>query len=228
MSRLAVIAALVLGTSVAHAQPGLTPVQEPDPEQPQPRRATPAPMPAPYYQFEQPMPMPAPVMVVPTPVKSEGTATMLSLGTTAAGFALLAAGGKSGGDGTMTLGLLTLLIGPSAGHIYAGETGHAVGMSLVRGAGLIAFVAGVVKATMVYGASDCFDCDHYDSGNRDNAATLMWVGGLSFVAATLYDIIDAPRAARRRNAKERSYMVQPMFVQSPGGAVPAVGFGGKF
>jgi hypothetical protein len=236
MSRLAVIAALILGTtlpSIAVAQPGLTPIQEPDDEQPTSRRPAPvaptyaAPI---YYQYEQPMPM-TPMMVVPPPVKSEGTATMLSLGTTAAGFALLAAAGKqdNGGGGTATIGLLALLIGPSAGHIYSGETGHAVGMTLVRGAALVAFVAGVIKQTMVYGASaDCIDVCEYHDSDSDNGATLMWVGGLSFIAATVYDIIDAPRAARRRNAKERSYMVQPMFVQSPTGGVPAVGFGGKF
>jgi hypothetical protein len=225
MSRLAIIAALVLGTtSIAAAQPGLTPVQEPDTEQPANRQPA-API---YYQYEQPMPM-TPIMVVPPAVKSEGTATMLSLGTTAAGLALLAAAGKqeNGGGGTATLGLLALLIGPSAGHIYAGETGHAVGMSLLRGAALVAFVAGVLKQTMVYGA-DCIDCSDYHGSDSDNGATLMWVGGLSFIAATVYDIIDSPRAARRRNAKERSYMVQPMFVQSPAGAVPALGFGGKF
>ncbi|MBA2538873.1 MAG: hypothetical protein H0V17_04495 [Deltaproteobacteria bacterium] len=222
--KLAVISALVLGlSSVAVAQPGLTPVQEPDRELPQPAPSRP---PAPvYYQYEQPMP--APIMVVPNPVKSEGTATMLALGTTAAGFVLMAAGGQSGGDGAITMGLLTLLVGPSAGHIYAGESGHAVGMTLVRGAALVAFVAGVIKSTMVYGI-DCVDCESSNSGDRDNAGTLMWVGGLSFIAASVYDIIDAPRAARRRNAKERSYMVQPMFVQAPGGAVPAVGLGGKF
>jgi hypothetical protein len=175
----------------------------------------------------QPMPMPMPMIEGKS--KSEGTATMLSVGTTAAGFALIAAAGKQqdGGGAMGTVGVLALLIGPSAGHIYAGETGHAVGMTLVRGGAAIAFLAGVLKATMVYSTSDCFDCGHA-SGDRDDGVTLMWVGGLSFVAATVYDIIDAPRAAKRRNAKDRQFSMQPMMVGTANGPSPGIGFAGKF
>ncbi len=248
---------MVMTRITAAAQPGLTPVQTADDEQPTARASAgsaplgqsaapaystapaysalppPPPVPAPggYYVYgPMPMPMPMPAPMIEGRTKSEGTATMLSLGTTAGGFLLLAAAGKQqdGGGEMGTLGVLALLIGPSAGHIYAGESGHAVGMTLVRGGAALAFIAGVVKATTSYG-SDCIDWCESSGGDRDNGATLMWVGGLSFVAATVYDIMDAPRAARRRNAKERSYGVQPMFVgTSANSRTPGVGFAGKF
>jgi len=219
----AVALAVVLGSSLtAAAQPGLTPPQTPDIEQPVSHFTQPPPPPG-YIDYA---PLPPPVA---RPVKSEGTATMLSLGTTAAGFALIAAAGNQGerGGGEMaTIGLLSLIIGPSAGHIYAGETSHAVGMSLLRGGAFVAFVVGVIKATTVTSA-DCVEvCSSRDSG--DNGATLMWVGGLTFVAATVYDIIDAPRAARRRNAKERQFMMQPIYVGTATGPAPGIGFAGKF
>ncbi len=220
--RIAAVVALTLATltSVAAAQPGMTPVQAGDEEVPGNRGATiPAP-PAGYYVYgpmAQPQPMAAPV-IEGSSMKSEGTATMLALGTTAAGFALLAAAGKQQEGGEMgTLGVLALMIGPSAGHIYAGETGHAVGMTLVRGGAALAFIVGVVKATTVYASRD-----------SDNGATLMWVGGISFVAATVYDIIDAPRAAHRRNNKTRQWQVNPMMVGTSNATTPGMGFSGRF
>ncbi len=232
----AVVLAAVLGSSVtAAAQPGLTPPQEPDGEQPTNGPtlppSPPPPMPGYYVYGPAPVPMAMPAPMIEGKTKSEGTATMLALGTTAGGFALLAAAGNQneGGGGMATLGVLALLIGPSAGHIYSGETGHAVGMSLVRGGAAIAFLAGVLKQTMVYGAqADCFEQCTGLKSDDDNGATLMWVGGLTFVAATVYDIIDAPRSARRRNVKERQYAVQPMIVGTTNARTPGIGFAGKF
>lgn len=220
----ALVAAVVTTWSLtAAAQPGMTPVQTPDDEQPTPP-PPPPPVPGAYFVYG-PMSAPLPAPVIEGRTKSEGTATLLSLATTAGGFALLATAvnQSEGGGGMGMVGFLALLIGPSAGHIYAGEAGHAVGMSLLRGGATIAFIAGALKMTM---ASDCIDwCG---SNERDSGATLMWVGGLTFIAATVYDIIDAPRAARRHNTKERQYAVQPMFVGAANGPAPGLGFAGKF
>lgn len=228
--RIAAIAvALATLSSVAAAQPGMTPVQAPDEEVPGNRSAT-VPAPPPGYYVYGPMAQPMPAPAIEGSMKSEGTATMLSIGTTAAGFALLAASGKqqNGGEGMGMLGAIALLVGPSAGHIYAGETGHAVGMTLVRVGALTAFIAGVFQATTVY-AADCLDpCTGYTGDDRDNGATLMWVGGISFVAATVYDIIDAPRAARRRNAKTRQWQMSPMMVGTANVTTPGMGFSGRF
>ncbi len=188
-------------TRTAAAQPSLTPPMQP---------IMPAPLPAPELPD----------------AKSESTATMLSLGTTAAGVGLVAAGIESQNSGTAMLGAIAILVGPSAGHIYAGEAGHALGMSLLRSAAVIAIVAGFIDHTTA--AVDCLDCsgqpiaDDHRTGDR-----LMWGGGIALVALTVYDLVDAPRAARRRNEHDRM-MVMPTMIGTANGVVPAVGFSGRF
>jgi len=218
----AIALALVATTRLAAAQPGLTPVQLPDAEDPSTPRF-PAPPPA-----ELAMPLPPPE--VPDP-KSESTATMLAVGTTAAGFALFAIGvhgGREGSPGMATLGVLSAIIGPSAGHIYAGETGHAVGMTVVRGAGLIAFAVGAIGMTSTT-VADCIDCaPTHAHDDKASSERLMWIGGVAFVASTIYDIVDAPRAARRRNDKTKLVTFAPTVVGTSTGIVPAVGINGRF
>jgi hypothetical protein len=153
---------------------------------------------------------------------------MLSIGATAAGFALIAGGANHDSAGTATLGLLTLIVGPSFGHIYAGETSHAVGMSLLRGGAFIAFVAGFAKTLSADEGAPCFDCTTSYHDDKRDGERLMWIGGVTFVAATVYDIMDASRAARRTNEKSRRVMMMPTVVNMPSGPVPAVGFSGKF
>jgi hypothetical protein len=229
MRRLAVLAALVLVPAIATAQPGLTNPQHPDDEVPATHRAPVQPT----YAYEAPSPYSYPAPVVPE-AKSEGVATALSIGAITAGFAMIGSGAQNGRDGMITAGLLTMVIGPSAGHIYAGETGHAVKMSLLRGGGFVAFMIGAIKATTVYAGSPaepgCIDCPTRSSHNdRDNAGLLMWGGGITFVAATVYDIIDASRAARRHNAKStRMLMVAPSYAQTSSGPAPGVALSGRF
>ncbi len=204
--RLAVIAAVLTVSTAASAQPGMT-----DPI---------APPPAPFAY-------PAPEVA---PVKSEGVATMLSIGATAAGFALISAGANGdNGGGAMAVGVGALMIGPSAGHIYAGESGHAVKMTLLRGGSFVVFMAGVLELTTAsVDSGDCIDWCGPSSDDRTKGERMMWIGGLTFVGATVYDILDASRAARRRNAKNRGYMMMPVMVQSSTGPVPAVGMSGRF
>jgi hypothetical protein len=205
--RLAVIAAVLAISTAASAQPGLTPPQYQDPVPPAP--------------FAYPAPE-------ATPVKSEGVATMLSIGATAAGFALISAGANNENGGAMALGVGALMIGPSAGHIYAGENSHAVKMSLLRGGSFVVFMAGVLQLTTASVDSECIDWCGPSNDERTKGERMMWVGGLTFVAATVYDILDASRAARRRNNKNRGYVMMPMMVQSSAGPAPAVGMSGRF
>jgi hypothetical protein len=235
--RLAVIAALLLVPSIAAAQPGLTNPQNPDDEQPSTHRQPLAPVYAPVYStVERPTPYAYPAPIA-SEQKSEGVATALAIGATTAGFMMIGSGASRGGDGMITAGLITMVIGPSAGHIYAGETGHAVKMSLLRGAGFVTFMAGAIKATTVHDvapAEPCVDCvqpqPQHSSNNRDNAGTLMWIGGLTFVAASVYDMLDASRAARRTNIKNAHMLtVVPSYAQTQSGAVaPGVALTGRF
>jgi hypothetical protein len=52
--------------------------------------------------------------------------------------------------------------------------------------------------------------------------------GMVYVAGDLYDFIDAPRAARRTNARLASLQVAPAVMRTGAGSVPAVMVGGSF
>ena len=123
--------------------------------------------------------------------------------------------------------------GPSAGHIYAGETGHALAMSGLRVAGATAFIYGILSATVV--ADDICPqqgCSSSHQHEDQNAGVIATLGALTFVGATIYDIADAHNAARRYNdkaTKKRSWQVVPSVVGAAnGGVAPAVGFSGRW
>jgi hypothetical protein len=159
------------------------------------------------------------------PHKDEATATMLAIGGTAVGVLALYAGGHNESEGLLWLGIAGLTVGPSAGHIYAGENGHALGASLLRAGGMLMFGLGVIA---LVSSGDCIDDAPCDGGNGGGEA-LLWVGGLTFAVTTLYDIIDASSAARRVNAKHaRAWNVAPTVVPAANGPAPAVSLIGRF
>lgn len=215
---IALVAALA---APALAQPGVTPPSTEAPAYP-----TPAPQgyPAPTYA---PSPY-APVYaqpVVTAPRKSEATATWLSIGATALGLGAIALGGESRNEALAWAGVAGVFVGPSAGHIYAGEGGHAVKMSLLRAGGVVVLAVGALSA---HSEPACIDyCGYDDDDSEANAA--IWLGGALFVGATLYDFWDAGRAARRYNEKHQaSYMFAPTMMSSPHGAAPGLSLAGQF
>jgi hypothetical protein len=215
------------------------PQQHPAPQQypaPQPYPAQqPQPYPAPrpysiYQQGYQPQPYPAyaqPVggltkPVAPRPLKKESTATWLSIGATAAGLGAMYLAAQDHNENLAIAGLAVTLIGPSAGHLYAGENGHAVKMSLLRTGGLV---------MMIYGGSQdntAYDCIDYCQ--KKDGQTAILVGGAVILGATLYDFYDAGRAARRTNEKAaRALTVGPTMMSSSGGrSSPGVALSGSF
>jgi hypothetical protein len=116
------------------------------------------------------------------------------------GGALMLTSGRRGDSmwwGGLALVALGVTVGPSSGHIYSGSYGHAAGMSALRA---LAAAAGsvVLLATLAKG-----DCEDGPAGSCDisPAALIFAFGLLTVIPATgLYDMIDAPRAARRANA----------------------------
>ena len=165
-------------------------------------------------------------------VKSESTATALAIGMTLGGLALASAGVEHE-DGTVVFGGIALMmIGPSAGHFYAGETGHGVKMTLLRTGGLLVLGAGLIEtltvadcAVTVGGSSSCGSHDNHSSGEK-----LMWLGGATLVGATLYDLWDAHNAVHRANAKAaRAWTVAPSIMAGASGTrIPALTLGGSF
>jgi hypothetical protein len=191
------VAVLVATTASAFAQaPGQTPISDPDePSAPVPR---------------------APA----EPARSEVTATSLAIGVTVGGFATMLVGATTRSEPLALAGAAATLVGPSAGHIYAGAYGHALGMSLVRAAGVVVFAIGVSEMTVVEA-----DGGPWPSGGsqRGNGAPLMVAGAATVLAATAYDIYDAHRAARRRNA-EVGLAVAPTLMAHGGGVALAGSF----
>jgi len=143
--------------------------------------------------------------------KSPGVALGLSLAGTAAGYGALVAAGKTDSEGLAWVGLAGIVVGPSLGQIYAGETGRAVGHSLLRlGAGSV----------MVYGAMlTIFDCWDDESGECDGSAgpVLMIGGAVVGIGSTVYSIVDSANAAERHNAelKRRRFVLTPAPVVGP-------------
>lgn len=170
-----VVLALLLSTSVAIAQPSLAPIEDPE----DPAR---------------------PMAATKPDVANPDVAAALAVGTTLGGLAVVAATVKYNLGATGWIGVTGLLVGPSAGHIYAGAWGHALGMTALRTAGALVMTVGLIEATTVY--SDGPQPDHR------NGKAMFVVGGAAYLIGTLYDLYDARGAVRRENA--RALAVVPM------------------
>jgi hypothetical protein len=217
--------------------PAPQPTYYPPPADPR-AQPTYAPAPQPYYPPQpnyqyQPRPYAplygAPAASVtqpaPRPIKSESSATWLSIGATAAGIGGLYLAARDENGNLAIASVALTLIGPSVGHIYAGETGHAVKMSLLRAAGLLTLGYGAYQAD-TYSNSGCID---YCSNGQSDGKTTMLVGGAILLGATLYDFYDAGRAARRTNEKAaRALTVAPTMMSTYQGASPGVAISGAF
>lgn len=137
--------------------------------------------------------------------KRPAVALAAAAGGTALGVGVLALGSLANDERALVPGAVVLAVGPSLGHLHAGEHRHAIVTSALRGAGMAAFALGIVAA------------------NSDNAGAeaelLVWGGGGLLVATTAYDLVDAPFAARRANV-----VVTPTVMQG----APGVAIAGAF
>lgn len=124
----------------------------------------------------------------------ERTATTIAVTTTAAGAVMLGAAIKADFAPVGVAGALLLVVGPSAGHFYAGEWGHGLGMSALRGAGALVALGGFIVASSVT----------YDGGPGANDHQKAWAvaaaGAGVYLATTIYDLLDAHDAVRRERA----------------------------
>lgn len=174
-----------------------------------------------------------PPLVSATETKSESTATALAIGTTLGGLALASAGAKHSAGTVVLGGIALMMIGPSAGHFYAGESGHGAKMSLLRTGGLLLLGVGLLASSTVTYCAAPPEGETSNCGTRDSHAIgemMMWTGGATIVGATLYDLWDAHNAAHRTNKKAaRSWAVAPSIMAgASGSAIPALTVGGSF
>jgi hypothetical protein len=151
--------------------------------------------------------------------KDPVTATLLSLGVTAAGYGLLYAAEHTDNATLAWTGVGVTLLGPSAGHIYAGENRHAIITTGVRTAAVAVAVAGVAMSL-------CFDSCN-DNSNEDAGGALMLLGASAYVVTAVYDLYDAHRAAERTN-RRNSAIVAPTLMATSSGPAPGVAYSGSF
>jgi len=166
-------------------------------------------------------------------VKDPGKALALALVPIVGGVALMSVGdavaddlGEGVGTSLALAGAGVLVIGPSAGHAYAGEWGTAGVLALGR-------VGGVALATYgVIGMIGCIECDdtvEQDDDDSGAAVGLLLLGTAVYVGTTVYTIIDAPRAARRTNRRAAArMMVSPTIITTPSGRATGLALVGAF
>lgn len=112
--------------------------------------------------------------------RSEGRAFALSLGATL--VPLLAGSGQDNGF----LAFTGVMIGPAAGHFYAGQPRRALGGILVRAATFTLLAASLNNSDRWY----------------DQTGIAM-AGAILLVAEAAVDVVAAPMSARRTNERER-------------------------
>ncbi|HLL25677.1 MAG TPA: hypothetical protein VK427_26250 [Kofleriaceae bacterium] len=134
---------------------------------------------------------------VSAPAKSPRAALAIASGSTLAGLAIsvavtpiVAGAPEAPLAATGYGGLAVAVAAPSMGHVYAGEYGRAVVTTGLRACGVAAIIGG---AEMI-----SFDDDNT---NFAMGGTLMALGAGTILATTVYDIYDAPRAAKRTSAR---------------------------
>lgn len=119
------------------------------------------------------------------------------------------------------LATASYVVGPSAGHLYAGEASHAAGFSALRlglgGAGL---------ALMADGLVEHMDCEEYGSDGSGCGGLEIAAGITLFATSTalvFYDIVDAPRAARRAPGRAPAVALLPaVLADGRGGRTPGL------
>jgi hypothetical protein len=139
--------------------------------------------------------------IAPTPgaIRREPAIALgLSLGVTAAGLALMAAAPPADesdlGDGMALAGLLAILIGPTTGHLYADRIVN-TGLGIRAASASVGFVAFGGLAMCAFGDED-------DDGDHCGWWALAAAGSsLVYAGGTVYEIVDAPRAARAYNRR---------------------------
>ncbi len=154
----------------------------------------------------QPDPVEAPTPRVHK--KRPSTAAVLAAGTFVSGVVVGGYGASRNETSLLVMSAGLLAFGPSAGHVYVGANRHAIQGTLLRSAGL---------GLIILGTGAGVPHDH----NAFLAAAGIAGAGL-LTGAIAYDLVDAPLAARRRNA--RALAVTPAIVRD----APGLALAGTF
>lgn len=201
-----VLLALLVASSVASAQPSLSPPG-----------MTPPGM--------TPVLTPPTVQLTPAPTadrKDPSTAVLLSLGITTASYITLFA---SDNENLQLAGFFGTYLGPSTGQWYAGQFGG-LGLGL-RALGFVSAVYGfskILESECDYEYDDCSS-----SGADGDLGAFLMIGGAGlWIGSSLYDIVLAKRAADSWNARHGVTMAPTMTADISGHHSPGLAFTGRF
>ena len=155
-----------------------------------------------------------------TTPRSPEVAGLLSVGGTALSAGLFAAGLHFNNNTLAGAGLLSSLVTPSAGQIYAGTP-------FTWGMGIRLVSAGLVFAG-TSGIDECLaDRGNHCHSNPLSGLALVGVGALGYAGGIIYDVATASTAAKNYN-KRHHLQVTPIVAPTTASAVVGVGISGSF
>lgn len=156
--------------------------------------------------------------------KDRDAAFKLSAGATLVSIGLVVAGASTGHDALTDAGLLSSLVTPSAGELYAGKL-------LSPGLGLRAASAGIG----LLGLNEALHCGfyiYYPAGSCRNSGditrALILIGAIGYVTGTLYDIATAPSAVDDYNQQLHLHVTPTVIPTASSGPAVGLGLGGSF
>jgi hypothetical protein len=134
------------------------------------------------------------------------------------------------GEVLVGVGAATTLITPSIGPWYSGQA-FTTGMTLrATGIGVGLLGAAIYAATGSSESCFMFDGANYCGGGSPHnvaaASVPVAIGAALYVSGIIYDLVDAPSAADRYNA--RHIEILPATLKTPTGTLPGVALGGTF
>ena len=133
-------------------------------------------------------------------------------------------------DDTLALGGLVSMglgvgLGPTIGYAYAGENLRGWGMGLLRVAGFGVGSAAIFSAAI---SSSCDDCTHSSSESEEEMLGVVLIGAA--LVSAVYDVVTAPNAARRANARHglTNLSLAPMAIPARASTSPGLSLIGQF
>lgn len=156
----------------------------------------------------------------PPELKDPSTAVVLSVGGTAASATLFLVGVKAENGALAAAGLISSLVTPSAGEIYAGRLGTPGLVLRLVSAGVA--VAGVQEAFKCFLESS--SCQH----DPELAGALIVAGGIGYASGILYDIATAGRTADDYNRRMHVRVTPTVIPTGSSGPAVGLGIGGSF
>lgn len=156
--------------------------------------------------------------------KDRDAAFKLSAGATVVSIGLVVAGASTGHDTWIDAGLVSSLITPSAGELYAGKL-------LTPGQGIRAASAGIG----LLGLNEALHCGFYVGWTTDSCRNsgditraLILIGAIGYATGTIYDIATASRAADDYNQRLHLRVTPTVIPTASSGPAVGLGLGGSF